>query len=43
MKPVKRRKAADGEQLEIAQAALVERQAGKVFGGRLSSRRLARR
>ena len=30
-----RRKAADGEQLEITQSALVEGQAGKVFRGRL--------
>ena len=32
---LQRREAADGEQLEIAQTALVERQAGKVLGGRL--------
>ena len=32
-KAFQRREAADGQQLEVAQSALVERQAGKVFGG----------
>ena len=32
---LQRREAADGQQLEVAQPALVERQAGKVLGGRL--------
>ena len=32
---LERRETADGQQLEVAQPALVERQAGKVLGGRL--------
>ena len=32
---LQRREAADGQQLEVAEAALVERQAGEVLGGRL--------